>query len=212
MQRFSGKPGARTSIPDVDPSGKKPLIPHSQIELPELAVTAHSIIPQPAGFYVRKISLILILLGAFSMFGIDCRANCTQGLQVDSSVLPTDAFKGHAVFVWKEGGGYLFVWLLDTDMLIDRKRVAKQEPIVTEAMIVAHINRLKDMGKKQFIRFIFVENPKNPSFLDESHYPMRPEEEFSDLIDKLRTLAEGSIIIINFQGALNNRTSRFKGF
>jgi hypothetical protein len=190
---------------------KKSLIPHSQIELPELAVMVHSIIPQPAEVYVRKISLILIL-GAFSMFGIDCRANCTQGLQVDSRVLPTDAFKGHAVFVWKEGGSYLFVWLFDTDMLIDRKRVAKQEPIVTEATIVAHINRLKDMGKKQFIRFIFIEDPKNPSFLDESRYPMRPKEEFSDLIDKLRTLTERSIIITDFQGALNNRTSKFKGF
>ena len=133
-----------------------------------------------------------------------CHADCTQ-----EALLPLDAFKGHAVFVWKEEGSYLFTWILDKNMLISREEVAKNTPVMTECIIMKQIKKMRASGKKQFIRFVTIENPKLSSFLDKAHNPKRPEEEFHDLIARLRAMPETNdgIVEIQFSGSDNAEPS-----
>jgi hypothetical protein len=142
------------------------------------------------GSCVRKIRIIF-LLGLFMLFSSIIRADCTQEIN-----LPLTLFKGHAVFVWKEGVSYRFKWMINIDALIPRESVVEWSPVVSECSVEARINEMK--GLRQGIFLYLIENPSFPSFLDEQHNPMRPEEEFYDLVEKLGALAEKNQVSISF--------------
>ncbi|MDR2128934.1 MAG: hypothetical protein LBP52_07700 [Burkholderiaceae bacterium] len=115
--------------------------------------------------------------------------------------LPVQAFKGHAVFVWKENSVYQFAWLPDTNVLISRKLVAEKPP-VTENRVTAHIPKMK--GLDQFVKLFLIENPHSATFMDNQHSPMRPRAEFSDLVDRLSALAKENGVEIQFLDSGNN--------
>jgi hypothetical protein len=153
----------------------------------------------PVEFCVRKINFISIL-GAILMFNninSPCHAEDMQEI-----ALPVRAFKGHAVFIWKEKSLYQFAWLLDTNALIQRRYIAKTTPVF-ESAVEANMNKMK--GLNQFMRIYFVENPHSPTFIDDNHDPMQPREEFSDLVDRLSDLAKKNEINIFFIDSHNNK-------
>jgi hypothetical protein len=121
----------------------------------------------------------------------DCNAQCAD----KADVAPT-AFKGHAVFAWKEASSYLFIWLPATNALIPRKRVATWHQDA-ECIVSKQMKKMK--GLKQTMTFYFIENPRSPSFLNKDHNPMRPKEEFSDLIERLNVLAQENEINLIFR-------------
>jgi signal transduction histidine kinase len=133
------------------------------------------LIRKPARFFMQK---IVFMLGIFFMTSSICSAQCVP----NSVDLPLEAFKGHAVFVWKEETSYSFIWTLATDALIPRKEVAVQ-PKVDACTVMKQMEKMK--GLEQFIFLHLIENPYTASFLDVRHNPMRPREEFSDLIERL---------------------------
>jgi hypothetical protein len=156
-----------------------------------------------AGACMRKISLGFIF-GMLLMTNNICHAGCTQ-----EAALPLDAFKGHIVFVWKEDASYFFTWMRDKNALISREELVKNTPVVAECVIIRQIKKMRDLGKKQFIKFVTIENPKFSSFLDKEHKPRRYEEEFHDLISRLRSMPETNdgVIEIRFSSADNAKLS-----
>jgi hypothetical protein len=131
------------------------------------------------------------------MFNSTCQACGAPEVE-----LPVKAFKGHVIFVWKENSIYQFAWLYDTDALIPRERVAGTMP-VTECMVEANLDKMK--GLNQFIKIFLIENPRSAAFMDDHHSPMRPGEEFSDLIERLSALAEKNNVEIHFLDSHNNK-------
>jgi hypothetical protein len=68
---------------------------------------------------------------------------------------------------------------------------------VSECVTKKWMKKMK--GLEQSIFFYFIENPHTHSFLDEQHSPMRPREEFSDLIERLKVLVQENEIALTFK-------------
>ena len=98
-----------------------------------------------------------------------------------------DAFKGHAVFVWKNPSGYSFVWLADRNALIPRKEVSSAQQ-VSECIVTERINKLK--GLKQTMKLFIIKDPHTHDFKNINFNPMALKEDFLDLLSRLETLAE----------------------
>ncbi|MDR2709868.1 MAG: hypothetical protein LBB65_00750 [Burkholderiales bacterium] len=74
---------------------------------------------------MRKIQAAFIL-AVMVLANSICQAACGEA----GSNFEARAFKGHAVFVWKESSGYSFAWLPDTNALVPRERVSAAPPDV----------------------------------------------------------------------------------
>jgi hypothetical protein len=133
---------------------------------------------------VQKIKIFLIFFIVF-IANNACYATCSQG-ETDMEFYP-DAFKGHAVFVWKKSPSYSFAWLADRDVLISRKEVSSAQQ-VSECLVMERIKKMK--GLKQTIRLVFINDPYSPRFINENYDPMAMKDDFLDLINRLEVLAE----------------------
>ena len=158
---------------------------------------ANIIIQQFAGFCVQKINILLIL--GVTLIMINCTCNAKDTHEVD---LHVKAFKWYAVFVWKEKSIYQFVWHVDTNVLIERKIISKKVP-VNEHEVEENMNKMK--GLENSMKVFFIENPHSSTFIDDKHDPMRPREEFSDLVDRLSDLAKINEIDIIFLDSHNTK-------
>ena len=133
---------------------------------------------------MQKIKIILVCIFMF-IANNTCYAVCNEG-EGDVNFYP-EAFKGHAVFVWKESSSYSFAWRGDTNALISRKLVSNT-PQISECIVINRIKMMK--GFKQLMKLFLIKDPHSHNFTDINFNPMASRDDFLDLIRRLETLAE----------------------
>ena len=137
-----------------------------------------------AGFCVQKIKIVFFFTIIFIANSV-CYATCNEG-EVNMSFY-ADAFKGHAVFVWKTPFSYSFAWLAGRDAWISRKAVSNTQQ-VSECVVTERIKKLK--GLKQTIRLFLIEDPHSDNFKNKNNNSMSSKGDFLDLINRLEALTE----------------------
>jgi hypothetical protein len=148
------------------------------------------------GCCVQKINLVSFVLGVFMMASTICQAGLHCGAGYSSIPLVLNGFKGEEVYVWTEKGMLRFSIHPAKNAWTRRQDVAKHAATFTEQEILDLLKRSKEVDNIVF--FIFIENPDNQSFLDLSHNPMRPREEFSALINEILASIESGKIKVFF--------------
>jgi hypothetical protein len=137
---------------------------------------------------VRKIKIILVFVCACIANNV-CYAICNEG--EEKMNFYADAFKGHAVFVWKEISNYSFAWLPGKNALTPRKSVSNAQKI-SECIVIERMKKMK--GLKQTIFLFLIEDPHSYNFINKNHNPMASKDDFVDLLDRLEMLAKDNQI------------------
>ena len=119
-----------------------------------------------------------------------------------------EAFKGHAVFVWKKSSSYSFAWRGDTNALISRKLVSNT-PQISECIVIKRIKMMK--GFKQLMKLFLIKDPHSHNFTDINFNPMASRDDFLDLISRLETLAEENQVELTIRDSKSYESIR-KGF